>query len=264
MKLVIDGKIIVLLVAATGFVIVLDLLTAPPVKVEANGKYTANALKPPEGVRRIPITRANNEGDPGNDLTPVYPAAPGKNLPIKDAPVVQAAQPSTPEPAPQHTTQASTPAVQNAVAPSAAKPVETSGHASARNDEPSAQAAVARTSIPAAGGACNVPACAAAFRSFRESDCTYQPYDGPRRFCDAGQGDAAQASIASSPARTSERRDTPAVSRKSQDQRDIEAAIRTVRGLPRAGEDDDGPVVTVRPRYGEPYGLQPRWIIEER
>jgi penicillin-binding protein 1A len=33
-------------------------------------------------------------------------------------------------------------------------------------------------------GLCNVSACAAEYRSFRPSDCTYQPYDGPRRLCD--------------------------------------------------------------------------------
>nr|WP_319484736.1 BA14K family protein [uncultured Cohaesibacter sp.] len=30
---------------------------------------------------------------------------------------------------------------------------------------------------------CNVPACAARYRSFRAWDCTYQPYHGPRRRC---------------------------------------------------------------------------------
>lgn len=31
---------------------------------------------------------------------------------------------------------------------------------------------------------CDVTACAAAFASFRASDCTYQPYTGPRRMCE--------------------------------------------------------------------------------
>ena len=31
---------------------------------------------------------------------------------------------------------------------------------------------------------CNVSACAAAYRSFRESDCTYNPSYGPRRLCE--------------------------------------------------------------------------------
>jgi penicillin-binding protein 1A len=34
-------------------------------------------------------------------------------------------------------------------------------------------------------GYCNVSACAAQYRSFRVSDCSYQPVDGgPRQFCD--------------------------------------------------------------------------------
>jgi hypothetical protein len=31
---------------------------------------------------------------------------------------------------------------------------------------------------------CNVSACAAAYRSFRESDCTFNPSSGPRRLCE--------------------------------------------------------------------------------
>src|SRR5262249_34711376 len=33
---------------------------------------------------------------------------------------------------------------------------------------------------------CDQPACAAAYQSFRSSDCTYQPYSGSRRLCDKG------------------------------------------------------------------------------
>ena len=31
--------------------------------------------------------------------------------------------------------------------------------------------------------ACNRDACEKAYRSFRSSDCTFQPYEGPRRMC---------------------------------------------------------------------------------
>jgi hypothetical protein len=31
---------------------------------------------------------------------------------------------------------------------------------------------------------CNITACAAAYRSFDPVDCTYQPYEGPRRICE--------------------------------------------------------------------------------
>ena len=33
-------------------------------------------------------------------------------------------------------------------------------------------------------GKCNVDACAAAYGSFSASDCTYQPFNGPRRTCE--------------------------------------------------------------------------------
>ena len=35
---------------------------------------------------------------------------------------------------------------------------------------------------------CDVQACAKAYRSFRATDCTYQPLDGQRRFCGQPRG----------------------------------------------------------------------------
>ncbi len=37
----------------------------------------------------------------------------------------------------------------------------------------------AETAVPA----CNIEACARAYRSFRSADCTFQPFDGARRSC---------------------------------------------------------------------------------
>jgi BA14K-like protein len=48
---------------------------------------------------------------------------------------------------------------------------------------PSAQPTPAASAQPK----CDVAACSAAYHSFRASDCTWQPFDGPRRFCDKGQ-----------------------------------------------------------------------------
>jgi hypothetical protein len=49
----------------------------------------------------------------------------------------------------------------------------------------------ANTNIDVAAGGnaprCDIQACETRYRSFRASDCTYQPFDGPRRFCDKGQ-----------------------------------------------------------------------------
>lgn len=48
-----------------------------------------------------------------------------------------------------------------------------------------AEADQARAQAPAvtAPPGCNVSACEAAYRSFNAADCTYQPFDGPRRLC---------------------------------------------------------------------------------
>lgn len=40
-----------------------------------------------------------------------------------------------------------------------------------------------RAAGTAAAPKCNIEACKAAYRSFTEADCTYQPLDGPRRLC---------------------------------------------------------------------------------
>jgi hypothetical protein len=43
--------------------------------------------------------------------------------------------------------------------------------------------AAAPVAAPEPQARCNINACTAAYRSFRPSDCTYQPNDGPRRLC---------------------------------------------------------------------------------
>ncbi|MGY6710147.1 MAG: PBP1A family penicillin-binding protein [Rhizobiaceae bacterium] len=46
--------------------------------------------------------------------------------------------------------------------------------------------------VAQAGPSCDVQACSRRYRSFRASDCTYQPYSGPRRMCDIGAESAAE------------------------------------------------------------------------
>jgi len=45
------------------------------------------------------------------------------------------------------------------------------------------EANAARAQAITAPPGCNVAACEARYKSFRISDCTYQPNDGPRRLC---------------------------------------------------------------------------------
>jgi hypothetical protein len=245
------GYVAVLLVTAAGLALGLDLLTAPAKKLEAN-----NAKPASEAVRQIPIKKketANEDGDPNHQLTPIYPAAPGQDLPVKDTPVKAVAKDS-PKPAPKAQPETS------GTAP--ARDVDTA--AAAPSTQPAAvpaQGVAIHASSPAAPNSCNVQACAAAYRSFRASDCSYQPFSGPRKFCDASQGEPAQASAQSSPAVARNR---------NQDQRDLQATVRTVRGLPPPDaeyDDDDGDdrgIVVVEPPDGPRYGLQRHWIIERR
>ena len=49
---------------------------------------------------------------------------------------------------------------------------------------PGGRAAVLPAAHSNSARACDVKACARAYRSFRPSDCTYQPYSGPRLLCE--------------------------------------------------------------------------------
>jgi hypothetical protein len=105
--------------------------------------------------------------------------------------------------------------------------------------------------VPAAlpsNNRCDVPACASAYRSFRASDCTYQPFGGERRVCA-----------------------NPPTQRTARDQRDDSERRRWIgeAEVPRAAEqrardfvdDDDGPEfneVERGPRFFL-FGGQRRW-----
>jgi hypothetical protein len=64
-----------------------------------------------------------------------------------------------------------------------ATPGEAKSAAGSRTASPSAAEQARAQATGATAAHCNVQACGAAYQSFRESDCTYQPYDGPRRLC---------------------------------------------------------------------------------
>ena len=99
--------------------------------------------------------------------------APSSAAPAKPA------EASAPPPAP------AKPAVASAPPPAAAASAPAASAAAAATDQADAAAAPAPAAAPPAP-ACDVQACAAAYYSFRATDCTYQPYDGPRRLCTKG------------------------------------------------------------------------------
>lgn len=54
-----------------------------------------------------------------------------------------------------------------------------------RGTPPNASAAQSTAEPEArAQASCNISACSSAYLSFKASDCTYQPFDGPRRLCE--------------------------------------------------------------------------------
>jgi hypothetical protein len=176
-----------------GIVFGLGLLSSTE-KIQANGQspYLAKVEGTADRARRVE--------DDQRTLSPIYPSAP-KVAGDDSAPAAQTAttdgsaknesksEPATKldqakqaltQPAPKAEASATAPpqaATTTGSAETDAKPVPTPVTASAA---PPANA----TPIPnASANSCDVSACAAAYRSFRESDCTYQPFDGPRRAC---------------------------------------------------------------------------------
>jgi hypothetical protein len=72
---------------------------------------------------------------------------------------------------------------QPALQTSAAPPPEKSQ--AVKTDQETKAAAAAAAQALQAQNHCDVAACSRAYSSFRAADCTYQPYQGPRRACTA-------------------------------------------------------------------------------
>lgn len=207
---------------AGGVTFAFDRLTAPTSKVEANRAPGSSGA-----VRQISIARtsAADLGDPENKLTPVYPTSPGKDLPIKDAPVVQATK-----------------------TPVAATTGIGGGQTAST---PAAPATAIASASTAPANACNVAACASAYRSFREADCSYQPLSGPRRLCE-GTADTSGQVATRVPAQQQ--------SRVQYDTNSTRAVGRTRYDDELRDDDDSGVTVIETPR--QRYDLRRNWISE--
>src|SRR4029077_13916207 len=94
-----------------------------------------------------------------------------------------------------------------------------------------------------AAGRCDVQACTSAYSSFRASDCTYQPFSGPRRVC--GKPSAQKRATASVRPRAPEaraERETRSLDTRSWDARrnpEVDDAVRGVRRSPYPGRYED-------------------------
>jgi hypothetical protein len=122
---------------------------ATPVNIEAHGRTAS--VPPNNDEPRQPITNAVKPS-PATPLLPPLSLAPPNEQPS------EAQGPARP-------------AVSETPAPPNEQPVEAQGLA-----RPAA-------SETPASPQCNIPVCQRSYRSFRASDCTYQPFRGPRRIC---------------------------------------------------------------------------------
>jgi hypothetical protein len=232
--------VVVAALIAGGATFAFDRLTAPSSKLEANSAPAAAGA-----VRQIPIARttAADIGDPDGKLTPVYPTSPGKDLPVKDTSIKPASTTG-----------------------SASGPTASPAVASTNSQTASPQAAQIPVT-PQAANSCDVAACASAYRSFRESDCSYQPFEGPRRLCEGAPGANApngQAATLSPNGQTATLPPGQPISRSRYDN-DLRDAERAVRRLPPpgVGNDDEDSIVVVQPPDRSRYDLRRNWFNEQ-
>jgi hypothetical protein len=152
--------------------------------------------KPAVQATNVPAPPRKVEG-PTEALSPVYPkpaetaaAAPTSappSQPQQSQAQPQQSQPQQPQQqqsqAPSNTTPAPAAVAAN---PEPQKPAtETTGVAARTEDSrESATATAVSAQATTPSNRCDVQACSGAYQSFRASDCSYQPFGGPRRICE--------------------------------------------------------------------------------
>jgi len=268
----------VLLFTAAAALFGLDRITAPlPPNPAGRIEYVAKPATSVEHVAKPQADQASlanardklargmkqaaGKGDPEHKLSPLYPANPG-GVPIVDESTGtvtrettgaagaddKPAQQSQHEQARQKENESppQKESKQAVASDNAAK--DKAAQADAKNEaaeRPQAQPAEQR-----APNSCDVAACAARYLSFRASDCTYQPYDGPRQVCEPSRHSQ----------RSSERsreRDEARGSARDAELRDL-AQRRDLRGV---YDRDDAPYDAPEHRRETPAYRQPRLII---
>lgn len=181
---------VVILVSAAAVMFGLDLATSPlPSTPNVPIGRVAHVTPPSPAQRTARATRADEAAARAADdskLSPVYPANPKvPKAQLAQQPTGSAAPKQAPNdtwlpPAPQQQATGAPP--QNQQAPTSSQP-QSQQAASGQPDSSQPPAATAQSAAAQAPAQCDVQACSAAYRSFRASDCSYQPYHGPRRAC---------------------------------------------------------------------------------
>jgi len=223
----------VVLFAAASALFGLDLMTSPlppSPSTQAASTSAPNKLEKREAERKTAADKQASNSD--RALSPVYPANPGGAKP--DVRMVYPPTNATAGAAPSEEKSASAPqqpAPDTTARAEAKEPV-------AKNEPTASAPAESAPAQPVAqqtANRCDVSACASAYRSFRASDCTYQPFSGPRRVCEAPP--AAQARTARAKATDDARPERAAQRSRKDDLRDV---VQRVKEMTRQDDDDDG------------------------
>lgn len=239
----------IVLVSIGGILFELDWLTKPKLETKSPVQVASTALP----LRAVPKVDGPTEGP-----TPVYSAKPEAEK-VSEAPAAAAKAETPPpadqragtapavtpapfppivaaakaEPAPQAPPQ---PAAQATLQPAAQVTTAATPPQPAAAPQPQVQAPVQSVQVAAkqAPNSCDVQGCTSAYQSFRASDCTYQPMEGPRKLCE--KPPAASQRITSTPR---DPRIEQTVRRPSRDDelRDVERAVKRITVGDEAGYD---------------------------
>jgi hypothetical protein len=291
--------LVLMSVAGAGLLFCVGLLFGLGVMTPSKGgqhKEIAVTNEPVKVARQATTGTAN----PNHDLTPLTPVHPGSSAPEQTAKAAEPSPPAPTQPAPAPVAKAPAqpspaPVAQASAQPAPSAPAQTAAAEPQKPAEPAAKEAKVTPSVapapqpskPAVAekaaaapanatpvslhtkNSCDVQACSRAYKSFRQSDCTYQPYSGPRQLCvsppTAGQ-EAARSDDKSAD-------DRSASVRVRRGNHDVE-----VQNVPREGargtngaspRDEDGPVLRRQIRRdvtadGEDDGIDDSRVIVRR
>ncbi len=240
--------IIAIVISAGTLALSVHLITAPDIEAQ----HTAAA---PSNVRQIPLGKTSDvsRGDPQNQLTPIYPASPGKDLLDKDLPPPAEVADGAPVNDVTSDEASAKSAAAGIAKTSETKTSETTGVA-AKTEEAvttaSPKPALTPVAAAAAPNSCAIATCSSAYRSFRESDCTYQPFEGPRRTCDLGENGTTQNASAETAPPALRQPNAASPNRMRNQIDELDQVERVVRRLPAPDYDDERIVIIEEPRGG--------------
>lgn len=177
--------ILVLLVAAGSVVFGLDWLQSPIPAIPPTRQAVPVAGAPALAAKPAPPPVAQDAKQLDAKLSPIYPARP--SVPQAAEPQFASAPAATVRPPRQCDVEACARAYYTfRPFDCTYQPARGERQLCTKGDPPksAAEAAAAAQATQArAQASCNIEACQRAYQSFTPSDCTYQPYGGPRRLC---------------------------------------------------------------------------------